>query len=164
MKPTVTLKPTRLVAIVVSVSSVLAACGGGEGATITVAAETAPSSSVVESTSPVTSPTASTTPDTTTTAPVELPSFPLTGLPITDAAWIDRPALIAKIDNAPGAWPQSFNQHGEGWTSFVYVSGACSTWTIAAADTIAGEDVNARIIASMMRPPQTIAEARWRAV
>lgn len=65
---------------------------------------------------------------------------------------------------APGAWPQSFNQSGEGWTSFVYVSGACSTWTIAAADTIAGEDVNARIIASMMRPPQTIAEARWRAV
>lgn len=65
---------------------------------------------------------------------------------------------------APGAWPQSFNQHGEGWTSFVYVSGACSTWTIAAADTIVGEDVNARIIASMMRPPQTIAEARWRAV
>ena len=65
---------------------------------------------------------------------------------------------------APGAWPQSFNQHGEGWTSFVYVSGACSTWTIAAADAIAGEDVNARIIASMMRPPQTITEARWRAL
>lgn len=65
---------------------------------------------------------------------------------------------------APGAWPQSYNQHGEGWTSFVYVSGACSTWTIASADAIAAEDINARAIASMMRPPQTITEARWRAL
>ena len=129
MKPTVILKPTRLVAIVVSVSSVLAACGGGEGATITVAAETAPPSSVVESSSPVTTPTASTTPETTTTAPVELPSFPLTGLPITDEAWIDRPALIAKIDNAPGAWPQSglvaadivYEENVESWTRFAAV-------------------------------------------
>ncbi len=65
---------------------------------------------------------------------------------------------------APGAWPSSLNQNGEGWTSFVYVSGACSTWTIAAADAMAAWDNNARAIVAAHKPPQTITEARWRAL
>lgn len=65
---------------------------------------------------------------------------------------------------APGAWPSSLNQSGEGWTSFVYVSGACSTWTIAAADAMAAWDNNARAIVAAHKPPQTITEARWRAL
>lgn len=43
-------------------------------------------------------------PTTTTTAP---PTFPLTGLPVTDAALAARPALDVKIDNADQARPQS---------------------------------------------------------
>ena len=129
MKPFKPRNSTRLLAIVLTASAVVAACGGGEGASVTVAAETVPESSVVDSTSPVTSTPASTTAETTTTAPVELPTFPLTGLPITDAAWIDRPALIAKIDNAPGAWPQSglvaadivYEENVESWTRFAAV-------------------------------------------
>ncbi|MCU1398540.1 MAG: hypothetical protein JWN62_1649 [Acidimicrobiales bacterium] len=49
-------------------------------------------------------------PETTTTLPPE-PVYPLTGLPNPDPAIAARPALIVKIDNAPGARPQSgFNE------------------------------------------------------
>src|SRR5438552_268688 len=47
----------------------------------------------------------STTPaPTTTTVP---PVFPLTGLPATDPARMNRPALVVKIENVPEARPQS---------------------------------------------------------
>jgi len=126
MKPIMIPNTTRLVALIVSSLFVLAACGGGERASVTVAAETAPASSVVETTSPVTTLPASITPASTTAGVIELPTFPLTGLPITDTGWIDRPALIAKIDNAPGAWPQSglvaadivYEENVESWTRF----------------------------------------------
>ena len=42
---------------------------------------------------------------TTTVAPA--PVYPLTGLPLTDPAVAARPALVVKIDNAPGARPQT---------------------------------------------------------
>jgi hypothetical protein len=41
----------------------------------------------------------------TTAAPV--PTYPLTGLPVTDPATAARPALVVKIDNAPKARPQA---------------------------------------------------------
>lgn len=41
----------------------------------------------------------------TTTRP--LPTYPLTGLPVTDPATAARPALVVKIDNAPKARPQA---------------------------------------------------------
>jgi hypothetical protein len=63
-----------------------------------------------------------------------------------------------------GAWPSSFDSSGEGHTSFVYVSGACSTWTVAASDVIAAEDEIARLISLLVPSPRTIAEARWRSV
>lgn len=42
-----------------------------------------------------------------TTAEPVVPSWPLTGLPLDDAAKAVRPALVVKIDNAPLARPQS---------------------------------------------------------
>ncbi len=72
------------------VFTLLAACGGG-------------SKKQASSSSPATSS------GTTTTAPP--PVWPLTGLPVTDATHLKRPALVVKIDNAdsPGnsARPQS---------------------------------------------------------
>ncbi|MDQ2826752.1 MAG: DUF3048 domain-containing protein [Actinomycetota bacterium] len=65
---------------------VAAACGGGGAKKVA----TAPTTTV-----PVV---------TTTTVP---PVAPLTGLPLTDAAKLNRPALGVKIDNAPAARPQS---------------------------------------------------------
>ncbi len=58
-------------------------------------------------TTTATSTTAATSASTTSTVPPQ--TFPLTGLPVTasDAANINRPALMVKIDNAPQAWPQA---------------------------------------------------------
>lgn len=63
-----------------------------------------------------------------TTAP-ELPKFPLTGTDITDPMIADRPAIIVKIDNAPGARPQTgltkadivYEENVESWTRFAAV-------------------------------------------
>jgi len=46
-------------------------------------------------------------PTTTTTAPPPAPTYPLTGMPVTDPARAGRPALWVKIDNAPKARPQT---------------------------------------------------------
>ncbi|MUH50024.1 MAG: DUF3048 domain-containing protein, partial [Actinobacteria bacterium] len=47
----------------------------------------------------------------TTTTEVAPPVYPLTGLPVTDPAIAARPTLVVKIDNAPGARPQTgFNE------------------------------------------------------
>ncbi len=49
-------------------------------------------------------------PASTTTVP-GVPVYPLTGVPVDDPASAARPALVVKIDNAPGARPQSgFNE------------------------------------------------------
>ena len=44
---------------------------------------------------------------TTTPPPPSPPVAPLTGLPVTDAAVLTRPAVVVKIDNAPEARPQT---------------------------------------------------------
>ncbi|MFM8945494.1 MAG: DUF3048 domain-containing protein [Actinomycetota bacterium] len=62
------------------------------------------------------------------TAP-ELPKFPLTGTDIIDPMTADRPAIIVKIDNAPGARPQTgltkadivYEENVESWTRFAAV-------------------------------------------
>lgn len=104
------------------VSSALAACGGGGSSTDTVVAATTPAPTTTVAI------TTTTIPATTTTA-VPLPTAPLTGLAVTDAAALDRPALIVKIDNAPGAWPQTglnqadivYEENVEGWTRFAAI-------------------------------------------
>lgn len=86
--------------------SVLAACGGGGTSSDTTAAFVDPL---------------------TTTPPV--PGYPLTGLPITDQAAAARVALVAKIDNHPGARPQTglnkadivFEENVESLTRFAAV-------------------------------------------
>jgi len=50
---------------------------------------------------PTTTTTTTTAP--TTTAPPPPPVYPLTGLPVTDPATANRPALVVKIDNADGS-------------------------------------------------------------
>lgn len=99
-----------------------AACAGGGSSTDTVVAATTPAPSMTAAPE-----TTATTMATTTAAP--LPTAPLTGLPAADVATLDRPALIVKIDNAPGAWPQTglnqadivYEENVEGWTRFAAV-------------------------------------------
>ena len=94
----------RVMGVVFAVSMVIAACGGGDdggdGATTVPAVSVAP-----ESTTTVPGGSGTAAPDT-TTAP-EVPVMPLTGLPVDEAEAAARPALVVKIDNGPGARPQS---------------------------------------------------------
>lgn len=107
-----------------AVSATAAACGGGESSTETVVAATTPAPTT---TLPAASTTVPATTTTTEAAPV--PTAPLTGAPVEDEASLDRPALIVKIDNAPGAWPQTglnqadivYEENVEGWTRFAAV-------------------------------------------
>ncbi|MFZ9581191.1 MAG: DUF3048 domain-containing protein [Ilumatobacteraceae bacterium] len=69
-----------------------------------------------------------TVPETTTTT-IPVPVMPLTGLPVVDEAAAVRPAIAAKIDNHPGARPQSglnnadivYEENVEKWTRFAVV-------------------------------------------
>lgn len=115
------------IATLLSIATIAAACGGGDGAPVSVAAEAVTSTSAPSESSTTTVATLAST--TSTPAPVEVPTFPLTGLPIGDPASADRPALIVKIDNNPGAWPQSgvvqadivYEENVESWTRFAAV-------------------------------------------
>ena len=86
----------------------------------------APESSAASTSAP--EPTTTIEATTTTTEP-ELPKFPLTGTDIVDPAAADRPAIIVKIDNAPGARPQTgmskadivYEENVEMWTRFAAV-------------------------------------------
>lgn len=101
-------------------SSSLVGCSGGNSAT----ADTEPPTTAVAS--------ETTTVETSVpvvTEPPVVPVFPLTGLPIDDPVAADRPAIIAKIDNAPGARPQSglvradivYEENVESWTRFAAI-------------------------------------------
>ncbi len=89
-----------------------AACSGGDGEssapTSTDAATTTAASTTSTSSTSTTSTVAPTTTEaiTTTTEP-PVPVYPLTGLVMTDPFIGALPALVVKIDNAPGARPQS---------------------------------------------------------
>jgi len=78
----------------------LLACSNGAQSVTTLASSTTTSQ-----------PTTTTRPTTTTTRPTTttLAGFlsPMNGLPVTDAALLDRRVMAVKIDNAPGARPQS---------------------------------------------------------
>ena len=106
-----------------AVTATTVACGGGESSTETVVAATTPAPT---STMP---PTTTEPATTTTTEAIPVPTAPLTGAPVDDESILDRPALIVKIDNAPGAWPQTglnqadivYEENVEGWTRFAAV-------------------------------------------
>ena len=111
------------VASTVIVSSLLASCGGSgdsAGESTTAAPTTATATTSTES--------ATTVAETTTTT-IPIPTMPLTGLPIEDEILALRPALVAKIDNHPGARPQTglnqadivYEENVEKWTRFAVV-------------------------------------------
>jgi len=100
---------TRLIALALASATVIAACGGGDddeaAAPTTTAAEATTTSKkpAASTTAGATTTTAAAT--TTTAAPV--PTAPLTGLPQTVEAYLNRPALVVKIDNHSAAVPQT---------------------------------------------------------
>ncbi|MEO5724083.1 MAG: DUF3048 domain-containing protein [Ilumatobacteraceae bacterium] len=73
---------------------------------VTEASSTTSSTSSTSTTINPTTSTSSTSTSTTATIPAE-PVYPLTGLPATDPALAARQTLVVKVDNAPGARPQS---------------------------------------------------------
>lgn len=84
----------------------LPACGGAEA------------SADLERVTTTTSTTTTTTaPPTTTTAP---PTFPLTGLPLANPAFLTRPALVVKIDNVDSNRAQARPQIGINQADVVY--------------------------------------------
>lgn len=93
--------PITLFVGLAAVAMVATACGGDDDSAPTTTA--APSTTAAPTT---TAPTTTTTAPATTTT-VEGPTMPLTGLPVTDPAAAERPALVVKIDNHPKAVPQS---------------------------------------------------------
>ena len=92
-------------------------CGGGSGSTDSVPVSSTTSTIAVTSSS------------TATTNPVAGPVMPLTGLPAADGVLSMRPALVVKVDNHPGARPQSglnqadivFEENVEALTRFALV-------------------------------------------
>lgn len=102
-------------------ATALAACSGDSGGDATGSTTTAaPAASSTTAAATTTTTTVEVDPvggkpavdpaATTTTAPAA-PVYPLTGLPLPDPAFAARSALVVKIDNAPGARPQTgFNE------------------------------------------------------
>ena len=101
----------------------LVACGGGGDS-----AETTTTTSSVAPTTVAATEAPTTIADTTTTT-IPVPVMPLTGLPVVDEAIALRPAIAAKIDNHPGARPQTglneadivYEENVEKWTRFAIV-------------------------------------------
>lgn len=92
----------RLVAVV-ALAVVAIGCGSDAKSTVS---DSAPTTASPDTTSATTVVPTSATVAPTTTAPL-VPVYPLTGLPVTDAAIAERPTLVAKIDNNAAARPQS---------------------------------------------------------
>ena len=112
----------RLFAFSVALSGLaLVACGGGGDSAEPTSTTVAPTT--------VASTEAPTTVAETTTTTIPVPVMPLTGLPVVDEAAATRPAIVAKIDNHPGARPQTgineadivYEENVEKWTRFAIV-------------------------------------------
>jgi Protein of unknown function (DUF3048) N-terminal domain/Protein of unknown function (DUF3048) C-terminal domain len=98
-------------------SFLLVSCGGGSESVDSVPTSSTTSTIAVTSTT------------TATTNPVVGPVMPLTGLPTADGVLSMRPALVVKVDNHPGARPQTglnqadivYEENVEAWTRFALV-------------------------------------------
>lgn len=100
----------------------LVSCGGGGDSAVSTSTTIAPTTAAPTTVAP-------TTVVETTTTTIPVPVMPLTGLPIVDEAAAVRPAIVAKIDNHPGARPQTglneadivYEENVEKWTRFAAV-------------------------------------------
>lgn len=112
-RPHATRARRSLCLVVLGVLAATAACSSDDESsaptTTEVAATTTEAATTTSSPSTTTSSTAAptTTEAVTTTTEAPVPVYPLTGVPLTDPAIAALPALVVKIDNAPGARPQS---------------------------------------------------------
>ena len=118
----------RTLVVAAAVALIGAACSSGDGgATPASAPVTIPLTTVPSATTGSSS--AATTEVVTTTTVVDVPTYPLTGLPVADELAAARPALVVKIDNHPEARPQTglgvadivFEENVEGITRFASV-------------------------------------------
>ena len=109
----------RSAVVLVALAAGVSACSsGGKATDTTVAATTTSAPAATTSAAPTTvAETSTTVAETTTTLPettttvAPAPTYALTGIENPDPAIAARPALVVKIDNAPGARPQSgFNE------------------------------------------------------
>src|SRR4051812_3798942 len=96
----------RWTALVLAAVLLPAACSSSSSPQAATVVPTPKPTPPTEEPSTTTSPPAPTTEAVTTTT-IPGPTFPLTGLPATDAAAAARPAMVVKIDNHPDARPQS---------------------------------------------------------
>ncbi len=95
------MRNTRRIALLGVLAAVVIGCSSGGGnslASLTTASTVARTTTVPPTIVAVTAPPTTVAPD---------PVYPLTGLPITDAAAAARPAMVVKIDNHRSARPQS---------------------------------------------------------
>jgi hypothetical protein len=99
----------RPVLVALTLLLIAAACSSddSEPTTTTVLTTLPPVTTVAPSTTTTAAPT------TTTAQPVALPTSPLNGLPVEDAASLDRRVIAVKIDNHPDARPQSGLQEAD---------------------------------------------------
>jgi len=127
----------------------LAACGGGGDSSESTTTSVAP-------TTVATTEAPTTVPETTTTVPV--PRMPLTGQPVVDEAIAVRPAIAAKIDNHPGARPQTglneadivYEENVEKWTRFAVVFHSQGADPVGPIRSGRSQDIN--ILTSLNRP------------
>ncbi len=96
------MRTTRKIAVLATLVAAAVGCSGGGGSSSDSSATTA--SSVARATT-IPATTVAETSTTALAAPV--PVYPLTGLPVTDEAAAQRPAMVVKIDNHGSARPQS---------------------------------------------------------
>jgi len=104
-------KYIRPVLVALALLLVASACSGDDSEPTTTTALT--SLPPVTTVAPNTAAPTTAAPTTTTTEPVALPASPLNGLPVDDAASVDRRVIAVKIDNHPDARPQSGLQEAD---------------------------------------------------
>jgi hypothetical protein len=151
-----------LTALPVAAALVLAACGGGgddtDATTAAPSTTTRPTTTVPRSTTAAPSTSTSAPAASTTVAPA--PMWPLTGLPLADAADLTplRRALVVKIDNNPNAVPQNglnqadivFEENVEEWTRFAAVFHSQGSDPVGPIRSGRTQDIN--LLASLNKP------------
>jgi hypothetical protein len=129
---TTNLRRSAVAASIASLVVVAAACSGGGDAepTTTPPTTAAPTTTTTTTTLPPTTTSTTVVETTTTTTEAVIPRMPLTGDVLTDPSVVpNRPALVVKIGNNPGARPQAglestdivFEENTEGITRFAAV-------------------------------------------